>query len=187
MADFNLALPKTLVHEGGFQNNPKDWANWIGGKPVMQQYLATHDQSLLVHLVGTKYGITAQDIGKLAAHGITAAIKDLTTDQAGVFYRAEYWNTLYNGIANQLLAEKLFDMGVLMGVQTAVRLLQISLTQGIIPVPDGIFGPITLARTNDHGNLPAYRVVLLNHAMQIVNNNPAEAGDIGGWATRINS
>ena len=194
MADLNQALPKTLVHEGGFQNNVRDWANWLGGKPVMEQYLQAKavadyatSASLLSKLLGTKYGITAQDVGKLAALGITVAIKDLTPAHADVFYRHEYWNTLYDGINDQLLGEKLFDIGVLMGVHTAVKLLQISLAPKISVVGDGIFGPITLAQTNERGNLASYRVVLINHCMNIINTNPNEAQFVSGWVTRINS
>ncbi|SRR6266700_4458972 len=194
MADFNQALPKTLVHEGGFQNNVRDWANWFGGKSVMKEYLQakavgdyTTATSLIKFLFGTKYGITAQDISKLSALGIMVAIKDLTTDHAATFYRHEYWNVLYDGINDQLLGEKLFDIGVLMGVHTAVKLLQISLAPGISAVGDGIFGPTTLAKTNDHGNLAGYRIVLINHCMNIINTNPNEAQFVSGWITRINS
>ncbi len=188
MADFNQALPKTLVHEGGFQNNVRDWANWKGGKAMMQQYLQTRDSGLLVNLLGTKYGITAQDVDKLTALGITnVVIQTLTPAHAALFYRHEYWNTLYDGINDQLLGEKLFDIGVLMGVHTAVKLLQISLAPGISAVGDGVFGPITLAQTNEHGNLAGYRIVLINHCMNIINTNPNEAQFVSGWITRINS
>ena len=194
MADFNQALSKTLGHEGGFQNNARDWANWLGGKPVMEQYLQakaiahyTTSASLLPKLLGTKYGITAQDIAKLAALDITVAIEDLTVEYAAIFYRHEYWNTLYDGINDQLLGEKLFDIGVLMGVHTAVKLLQISLAPGISAVGDGVFGPITLAQTNERGNLAGYRIVLINHCMNIINTNPNEAQFVSGWITRINS
>jgi hypothetical protein len=175
------------VHEGGFQNRVKDWANWIGGRDVMNRYLQTMDPSLMVNLVGTNHGITAQDLPKLRALGINTAIKDLSVMEAGVFYKAEFYNTLYDNINDQLLGEKLFDMGVLMGVGTAVRLLQISLAQGLNVVSDGKFGPITLAQMNAHGSLPGYRVVLLNHCMDVINRNPAEAEDLGGWTVRINS
>lgn len=183
MADSKIAIAKTLLHEGGYQNNPKDWANWRGGKDMMHQYLQTKDPALLVNLVGTKYGITAQDMPNLDAAGMRA----LTPEQATAYYQENYWKQYYSQINDQTLAEKLFDMGVLFGVKTAVRMLQISLSKGITVVSDGIFGPNTLGATNDHGDLNSYRIVLLNHCMEVINRNPDEAGNLHGWMNRIQS
>ena len=83
MADFKLAIQKTLVHEGGFQNNPHDWANWEGGKATRDAYLASKDPALLVHLKGTKFGITIQDLPGVE-------IEDLTADQAIEYFREHY-------------------------------------------------------------------------------------------------
>jgi lysozyme family protein len=185
MADWKQAIDKTLAHEGGYQNNPKDWANWRGGKPVMQQYLASKDSSLLVNLIGTNWGITAQDMPLLTA----AQMKALTKEQAEAYYREHYWKDLYSQINSQPLAEKLFDMGVLFGVGTATKLLQISLKDdgSIFVVPDGVFGPNTLAATNDHGDVNKFRVVLYNHAMEVVNHNPDDVEFLHGWTVRIQS
>lgn len=183
MADSKIAIAKTLVHEGGYQNDIHDWANWRGGKDMMHQYLASKDPALLVNLIGTKYGITAQDMLDLDAAGMRA----LTPEQATAYYTEHYWKQYYSQINDQLLAEKLFDMGVLFGVGTAVKLLQISLSSGITVVSDGQFGPNTLAATNDHGNLASYKVVLINHCMNVVNHNPDEAGNLHGWTVRIQS
>src|ERR1700686_393552 len=100
MADFNQAVAKTLVHEGGYVDNPND----PGG--------------------ATKYGITQADMP-----GINIA--DITTEQAVAYYAEHYWKTLYSQITDQSLAEKLFDMGVLFGVGTAVKLLQIALVNKV--------------------------------------------------------
>jgi lysozyme family protein len=156
MADFNTAVQKTLVHEGGFVNNPND-----RGGP-------------------TKYGITQADLP-----GVD--ISTLTPAQAVAYYSAHYWKPLYAEIANQDLADKLFDMGVLFGVGTAVKLLQISLSSGITVVSDGAFGPNTLAATNEHGNVKDYRIVLLHHAMDVVSRNPSDSEFLQGWVNRIQS
>lgn len=183
MADWKTAIAKTLVHEGGYQNRVNDWANWRGGKAMMQAYLASHDPDLFVNLIGTNYGITAQDMPNLDAAGMRA----LTPEQATAYYAEHYWKTLYSQIDNQLLAEKLFDMGVLFGVGVAVKMLQVSLSQGITAISDGVFGPNTLAATNERGDLNRYKAVLYNHCMNVVNNNPEEADDLSGWVTRIQS
>lgn len=183
MADFNQAVQKTLVHEGGYQNDPKDWANWRGGKTVMEKYLSTKDSSLLVNLIGTKYGITAQDMPELDANGM----RNLTPEQATAYYQEAYWKQGYSQINNQLLAEKLFDMGVLFGVGTAVKLLQISMQHAIAVVSDGNFGPNTLNATNQIGDLNEYKQVLLAHIVNVVTNNPGDAVFVQGWTNRVNS
>lgn len=158
MADFKISVQKTLIHEGGYVNNPND-----KGGP-------------------TKYGITQEDMP-----GVDIA--SITPEQAVAYYAEHYWKTLYSQINDQLLADKLFDMGVLFGVGTAVKLLQISLQAPgqIAAVADGQFGPITLAQTNERGNLAGYKTVLFNHCMDVVNRNPQDAEFLHGWTTRIAS
>jgi lysozyme family protein len=168
MADMNKAIKLTLQHEGGFQKNLNDRANWSLG------VVGEGD------LIGTKYGITALDMPG-------TDIENLTEEQAIAYYREHYVKPLYSQINDQALAEKLFDMGVLFGVKTAVKLLQVSLSQGISVVSDGVFGPNTLAAMNDHGNINAYRVVLINHCMDVVNRNPQDVEFLHGWTSRIQS
>jgi len=108
-------------------------------------------------------------------------------EQAGVIYKAGYWKDLYSQISDQLLAEKLFDSGVLFGVGTAVKLLQISMQNEIGLVSDGAFGPNTLAAVNSNGDLAQYRTVLINHVMGIINASPSQAEFVKGWLARIQS
>jgi lysozyme family protein len=158
MADFNQAVQKTLVHEGGYVNNPHD-----KGGP-------------------TKYGITQADMP-----GVNIAA--ITPEQATAYYSEHYWKPLYSQINDQSLAEKLFDMGVLFGVGTAVKLLQIGMCANgeITLVSDGDFGPETLKDVNQYGSVAGYRVMLLNHVYEVVNRNPNDAVFLQGWVNRINS
>jgi lysozyme family protein len=128
----------------------------------------------------TKYGITQADMP-------SRNIREITTDDAIAYYKEHYIKPLYAQISNQVLGEKLVDMGVLFGVGTAVKLLQISLSSGITVVSDGVFGPNTLAAANERGNVDAYRAVLYNHAMDVVNRNPQDAVFLQGWTNRIQS
>jgi lysozyme family protein len=129
----------------------------------------------------TKYGITQADMP-----GVNIA--NITPDQAVDYYSQNYWKPLYSQITDQLLAEKLFDMGVLFGVKTAVKMLQISMTNEIGLVSDGQFGPNTLAAVNQSsGLLPGYKTVLIQHVVNIVNVNPDQGAFINGWVNRINS
>ena len=172
MSDFQAALQKTLTHEGGYQNNPEDSGNWYNGINY-----------------GTKYGITPRDVANYFPSLISDpdCVRNLTVEQAGVIYKAGYWKDLYSQISDQLLAEKLFDSGVLFGVGTAVKLLQISMQNEIGLVSDGAFGPNTLAAVNSNGDLAQYRTVLINHVMGIINASPSQAEFVKGWLARIQS
>src|ERR1019366_870660 len=98
MAVALIAIMITLDpnHEGGFQKNYHDRANWTGG----QVGVGT--------LVGTNGGITTLDMP-----GVD--IEHITTAQKVQYYLANYWKPLYSQIAFQLFANKLFDLGVLFG------------------------------------------------------------------------
>jgi lysozyme family protein len=168
MADARTAFLITIDqdHEGGYQDDPKDRANWSSG----QVGIGT--------LVGTKYGITALDMpGKV--------IKDLTPDEAVEYYIEHYWKPLYSQITSQNVANKLADMGVLFGVGTAIKCVQRALDMA----PDADFGPLTLAATNA-GNatllFAAFREELIEHAKAVAAANPNEASNLSGWLRRIN-
>lgn len=158
MADFKQAVQKTIAHEGGFVNNPLD------------------------HGGPTKYGITQADMPNVS-------IKDITPDDAAGYYQEHYWKALYSDMVSQGLAEKLFDMGVLFGVGTAVKMLQISMTNEIGLISDGVFGPNTLAAVNQstYDLLPNYKITLIQHVVNIVNNHPEQGAFVNGWVSRINS
>ena len=77
-------------------------------------------------------------------------IATLTIEQAKEIYRTEYWNSLYDGISNQEVANELFDFGVNVGRSTAVKVLQESiryLSVGPVVI-DGAFGQKTLDAVN---------------------------------------
>jgi lysozyme family protein len=172
MADGTIAIMITLddAHEGGFQDNPNDRANWTSGKVGVGE------------LVGTNGGITALDMPG-------ADIRNLTTEQKVTYYLEHYWKPFYGQIISQIAANKLFDLGVLFGVGTAVKILQ-----GVIGVPvDGVFGPQTLALLNtlttpNAGSvLQAYKAAFIAHACEVAAANPLEKADLPDWIRRINS
>lgn len=104
MADFESAVAKTLIQEGGARitNDPND----PGGL--------------------TKYGIS-----KRAYPNVD--IVNLTEKEAKEIYKRDYWNRVQgNEIKEQSLAENIFDTAVNMGVKTTGRLVQ--LTLGVQPV-----------------------------------------------------
>ncbi len=174
MADFRTAVLITIDpnHEGGYQNSPHDHANWSSGKIGEGE------------LIGTKYGITAVDLP-----GVD--IKNLTPDQAVTYYKEHYWKPLFSQITSQEVANKLFDMGVLFGVGTAVYILQATLKPAFPEVEtDHVFGPTTLNAVNnsdDDSLLGAYKISLIQHAKRVAEINPEEANNVNGWSTRIHS
>jgi type VI secretion system secreted protein VgrG len=88
-------------------------------------------------------------------------------------------------IISQVVASKVFDMGVNMGIGTAVKILQKALGVAV----DGVFGSGTLAAVNAASDalLPAYKQALAAHYQSIVAAKPAEAKFLNGWLARANS
>lgn len=172
MANARTAILITidLAHEGGFQNNPKDRANWTGGQVGVGR------------LVGTKYGITTLDMP-----GVDIA--NLTPAQAVDYYTEHYWKLLYSQINSQQIANKLFDLGVLFGVGTAIKELQDALGFTTAEV-DGAFGPATLSAVNQADPdtlLAAFQSEMVARATAIAESNSNDAPDLPDWKRRINS
>ena len=82
----------------------------------------------------TKYGITQRDLPG-------EDIEKLTPERATAYYLENYWKALYSQIDSQAVADKIFDMGVLFGVGTAIKLLQNILASNRLTA---IFGEHTL-------------------------------------------
>jgi lysozyme family protein len=124
--------------------------------------------------------------------GITQAdmpgqdMRALTVAQAVEYYREHYWKPLYSQITSQEVASKIFDLGVLFGVGTAVKILQQILNLTV----DGSFGPVTLAAVNNvYGGtvVSAYKAAMLRHVDEILARKSTEIIFRAGWQNRINS
>ena len=127
----------------------------------------------------TNMGVLQRDLPNIPIQTLTAA-------QAMIFYEINFWKPLYDEIEDQFVANKLFDLGVLFGIGTAVEYIQ-----GVLKLtPDGLFGPATLAAVNEaepFSLLTAYKTVLAQHAINIGSERPAERQFVVGWMRRINS
>ena len=172
MGDFNIAVTVTLANEGGFQDNPNDAGNWTGGEINSGE------------LKGTKFGISAQEFP-------SQNIRNLTQEQAEAIYKSKYWLVLYEAIKDQFVTNKLFDLGVLFGQGTAIKILQTVLQPQFSDVKvDEIFGPATLAAVNGadpHSLLLAYKTAFVSRAIQTGAQNPNDRPFVSGWIRRINS
>lgn len=129
-----------------------------------------------------------KDPGGLTNFGISQRrypnldIRNLTVDQAKEIYKRDYW--LFDGIAYQAVATKLFDAYVNMG-HTAIKLAQaiVGATQ------DGFYGANTEARINAMDPvkfLGYYRIWLVQHYQDIVLRHPDQAVFLKGWLRRAN-
>lgn len=157
MTDPRISIQKTIVHEGGFVDNPED-----------------------------KGGVT--NMGIEQKEWPNGDIRNLTIAQAIEWYSERYVKPWMTEINSQDVLDKIFDMGVLLGIQTAVRLLQRALGFALAE-QDGDFGPATLAATNEHQDilLPAYKDVLSRHFRWIVQQDSTQQEFLDGWLKRVNS
>jgi lysozyme family protein len=167
MASFSAALRVILRHEGGYSNDPAD----SGG--------------------ATNFGITAKTLGEfrnLGRNATPAEVRALSQAEAETIYRSRYWRPRYEYIESQVIATKVFDIGVNAGVVTAHRILQRSLGMCGHPVEiDGAFGPETLAATNACPPEDLIRSLIdeqAAHYRAIVALNPKKAKFLDGWLDR---
>lgn len=170
MANFLPALTKTLIHEGGFFHNLKT------GEVVNRGITLA----------------TLRSIGVLKTTGPTLQsdiefVRSLTEEETADIYEQEYWGPLkLENVTSQDVANKVFDLGVNMGVGGAARLLQIS---AHVPA-DGIIGPKTIKAVNDC-DPTVLLAEIREHAgeryHEIAAANPLLAGNLKGWLSRLAS
>jgi type VI secretion system secreted protein VgrG len=162
MADFLTALAYTLKHEGGWSNDPDD----PGG--------------------ATNHGITLKTAQR---HGIMtkAALREITQQQVAMIYRTDYWR--FDGLDDQRVATKIFDMGVNIGLKKAIEYLQTVLvwtgTENL--AIDGLPGALTIAAanaTNPQTLLDQLCIKQEKHYLSIVERRPASKKFLKGWLRR---
>ena len=122
----------------------------------------------------TKYGISKRAF----PHVDIAA---LTVEDAKNIYREVYWK--FEGVDDQLVANKLLSMAVHFDLPPAVRLLQSILRVNV----DGIFGPRSLAATNSMYApllLQELRIACAVRYAKIVSKDTSQLKYINGWMRR---
>lgn len=161
MADFNAAIVKTLLKEGGSKYTETVGDN--GG--------------------ATKYGISQRSYPNLD-------IKNLTERHARDIYKRDYWDRV-NGdaIQDQVVAEKLFDCAVNMGVKTTIKLAQHALNENMIEqlAEDGIAGAKTIAHLNKCKNtifFASFVLICIARYAAICNKDRTQSKFLLGWINR---
>lgn len=172
MANFNLALSKVLLHEGGYVNDPDDlggetfkgisrnshpfWEGWFyidqcKSKPNFRKLIETDEK-----------------------------LKSLVEQ----FYYNSFWAPLKaEQIHNQTSAESFFDFAVNAGIKTSTKL-----AQGIVGTKiDGIIGEKTLSKINamDFGYFQAaLTVAKLKYYINVIRKRPTSKKFLLGWLSR---
>ena len=172
MASFDLFLPMLLRFEGGYVDDPDD----PGGE--------------------TNKGITMRTF-QHCAHPLLGVeptsenLKALTDGQAGIIYRALYWDKM-NGdaFALQELANIVCDFYVNAGTTATALLQRIMNGMGAHVVVDGVLGPGSLQAL---AALPAgdvygrYKQERIAYYERLAAARPALAKFLNGWLQRVNA
>jgi lysozyme family protein len=166
MADFKPAFLFTLQHED-----------------------STRSGKVTVDAGGrTRFGIAEKFHSGLPEEFFTGPAENALAEAEKIEER-EYWETLRLGeVEDQNVANKLFDMGVNMGVhQAAVYAQRAVNSQGRQLTEDGKIGPKTLAAINAIDPQTFYGLLCQFsawHYRHIATNNPAQAVNLQGWLKR---
>ncbi len=177
MADFEIAVDKTISNEGG------------------DEYTETKEDKG----GATKYGISLR-FYKTIEGNESATNKDimsLSMEDAKSIYKKYFWDpSKYGKIKSQTIAYKVFDMSVLIGAKKANKMLQESLNnivKGSNLVVDGIIGEKTLNLINEKCN--GYELSLLDFLINlfveyfksICEKDKSQLKFLSGWIARAKS
>lgn len=133
MADFLKAFAQTMKSEGGYVNDPQD----PGGetyKGIARKMHSKWEGWVLIDMMKSDRSFP----GNLDHNErLQASIR--------TFYEVNYWDRIRgDDIVNQDIADSVFDFAANAGVITSAKLAQITVNSE----PDGVIGPVTLAKIN---------------------------------------
>lgn len=169
MASFDIVLPIILSNEGGYVDDPTD----PGGE--------------------TNKGITMA-VFRQCAHTLLGIdptsenLKALTNAQAGIIYKANYWNVIQGDLYPlQELANIVCDFYVNSGTHATALLQRVMIGMGANVVVDGSIGPASI---NALTTLPAtdlyqkYKQGRIDYYQQLGQRFPQF---VKGWINRVNT
>lgn len=167
MADFKLIIPKILMYEGGYVNDPDD----PGGET---------NRGIIDRLDGMTDGLIDVD-----GDGIgDVSVIDLTEEQAKRIYKRIFWDQMKGDqFLSQDLAALVFDAYVNTG-RVALKQLQ----RVVGTKDDGVIGPETLAAVNG-GQLVRiynlYRMIRRQYYKDLATRKPVLKKYLKGWLARV--
>lgn len=165
MTKFELAIRKTLEHEGGYVDHPND----PGG--------------------ATKYGISLRWYRSVIDPNATVNdIKSMSVEDAKTLYRDHFWIDAYDRIFSERVAAKVFDMAVNMGKSQAHKLAQRAAQAcGAKLEDDGVLGPVSIGAINgiDEGAMmAALKATQAAFYRSLASAKPQFKSFINGWLKR---
>jgi lysozyme family protein len=174
MADFAVALPVILAHEGGSK-----YTNTLGdrGGP-------------------TKYGITHRTLADWRNRPVSPEdVRTLTALEAADIYRNRYWQKCRcDEIKDQTVATKVFDVAVNLGVmrrgEDAAEILQRAVNCCSPPAllrVDGWIGDQTIAAANLCDSMRLVSALCMeqrNYYLNLIADNPSQEKFRAGWLSR---
>jgi lysozyme family protein len=172
MSDFKTAFLFTLQHED-----------------------STRSGKVTVDAGGrTRFGIAEKFHPDLPQEFFTGPPEDALAEAEKIEER-EYWDAMrLNELENQNIANKLFDMGVNMGVRQAAIYAQRAANSLLVTdarlVEDGEIGAKTLAGINSADPIAYYQALCdlsVAHYRHVAAVNPAQAVNLAGWLNRASA
>lgn len=178
MADFEKAFLLILAHEGGYVDDPDDpgGETYKGiARKMNPDWLGWHILDLLKKQPGFPDSL-------LSTH--EAEINKQLQYEVKSFYCSNFWMKISGDkIADQKVAESIFDFAVNAGIPVSISLSQ--LVAGV--TADGIIGPKTIDAINrfDAGQfLSAFALAKIGRYVNICNKRPVSKKYFFGWVVR---
>jgi lysozyme family protein len=172
VAQFEPAVQATLIFEGDYSNNVND----AGG----ETYRGISRRSWPLWSGWGYVDIERSDINFPYCLDRNLGLQGNVLD----FYRVNFWQ--YDGINNQLVANKIFDLSVNVGKVHAIKIAQGACST----VQDGLYGPNTENAINSTSNgslLTAIKQSAIQYHESIVISHPQDAVFLKGWIARDNA
>lgn len=169
LASFDIFLPILLRFEGGYVDDPTD----PGGETNKGVTMATFQNC-------------SHDL--LGLDPTSTNLQALTDAQAGIIYRALYWNKMRgDDFQLQDLANIVCDFYVNAGTH-ATRLLQhIMNGMGAVVVEDGSIGPASIAALNGLDRIAVYRQYKQGRIQYYQELGQRFPQFLNGWLNRTNA
>lgn len=167
MANFKLAIPKILIYEGGYVNDPND----PGGET---------NRGIIDRLDGKTDGLIDID-----GDGIgDVRVIDLTEEQAKQIYKRKFWDVMQGDqFLSQDLAAIVFDAYVNTG---RIALKQLQRIVGV--EDDGVIGLETTAKVNSNDLIRTYnmyKLVRKQYYKDLTVHKPVLKKYLKGWLNRV--
>lgn len=190
MASYNSSAEKILHLEGGYSSNVRDKGNYICS-PSMSWATGSYPfkcSSGELIFIGSMRGISAPVFASYLGRIPTITeMKALSKQTALSIYKINYWDRMKGDfIANQSMAEIVFDGCVNHGVSRGIKILQKVLGLKESGIMDG--STLTKLNMSDPNSIfDQYKEERLKFYELIVSNNPSQSVFLNGWVKRIQS